>query len=81
MIASVRKTGRAVVVHEAVRAFGVGAEIAATLQEELFGVLKAPVLRLGGPYAPVPFSAPLEQAYMVQPGAIADAVRSALKKG
>ena len=81
VIASVRKTGRAVVVHEAVRAFGVGAEIAATLQEELFGVLKAPVLRLGGPYAPVPFSAPLEQAYLVQPGVIADAVRSVLKKG
>jgi hypothetical protein len=49
------KTGRAVIVHEAVRSFGVGAEIAATINEELFGKLKAPVRRLGAPYSPVPF--------------------------
>lgn len=70
VLASVRKTRRALVVHEAVRAFGVGAEIAATLMEELYGVLKAPVRRLGGPYATVPFSKPLEDAFLVQPADI-----------
>jgi len=63
VLASVAKTGRALVVHEAVRAFGVGAEIAAVIQERLFGKLKAPVRRLGAPFAPVPFSGPLESAY------------------
>jgi pyruvate dehydrogenase E1 component beta subunit len=79
VLASVRKTGRAVVAHEAVRAFGVGAEIAATLQEELFGHLKAPIQRLGAPYAPVPFSKVLETAYLVQAADIAAAARVALR--
>ncbi len=78
VLASVRKTGRAVIAHEAVRNFGVGAEIAATIQEELFGTLKAPVRRLGGPFAPVPFAGNLEQAYVVQPAQIVEAVRSTL---
>ena len=73
---SVRKTGRAVIVHEAVRQFGVGAEIAATIQEELFGALKAPVRRLGAPYSPVPFSKPLETAFLVQPDDVVAAVLS-----
>ena len=78
VIASVRKTGRAVIAHEAVRQFGVGAEIAATLQEELFGELKAPIKRLGGPYSSVPFSAPLEQAFVVSAASIAEAARATL---
>ncbi len=65
VLKSVAKTGRCVVVHEAVRNFGPGAEIAATVNEELFGKLKAPVRRLGAPYSPVPFSKPLEDAYLV----------------
>lgn len=79
VLASVRKTGRAVIAHEAVRSFGVGAEIAATLQEELFGLLKAPVLRVGAPFTPVPFSHPLEMAFLVQPEDIAEAVHAAMK--
>jgi pyruvate dehydrogenase E1 component beta subunit len=78
VIASVRKTGRAVIAHEAVRQFGVGAEIAATLQEELFGELKAPVKRLGAPYTSVPFSPGLEQLFMVSVKDIADAARATL---
>jgi len=74
VLASVEKTGRAVVVHEALRSFGPGAEIAATIQEELFGKLKAPVRRLGAPYCAVPFAKALENAYLVQP---ADVVASA----
>ncbi|AIT79847.1 alpha-ketoacid dehydrogenase subunit beta [Novosphingobium pentaromativorans] len=76
VIESARKTGRVVVAHEAVRRFGVGAEIAATLQEELFGELKAPVMRVGAPFAPVPFSKPLEEAFLISADQIADAIRS-----
>jgi pyruvate dehydrogenase E1 component beta subunit len=61
--ASVAKTGRLLVVHEAVTPFGVGAEIAAVVTERLFGQLKAPVARLGAPFAPVPFTKPLEEAF------------------
>lgn len=70
VLASTEKTGRLLVVHEAGRNFGPGAEIAATAQEALFGKLKAPVGRLGGPYCAVPFAKKLEDAYLVQPPAI-----------
>lgn len=63
VLASVARTGRAMIVHEAVTPFGAGAEIAAVLNEELFGRLKAPVKRLGGAFCPVPFSRPLEAAF------------------
>jgi pyruvate dehydrogenase E1 component beta subunit len=76
---SVRKTRRAIVVHEAVRAFGVGAEIAATIGEKLFGELKSPVQRIGGAYCPVPFSKPLEAAFMPSATAIEEAIRIALR--
>ncbi len=79
ILASVRKTGRLVMVHEAVRAHGVGAEIAATVHEELWGELKAPVRRLGAPYAAVPFSKPLETAFLVQPDDVVAAVQSVMK--
>lgn len=61
--ASVRSTGRALVVHSANRLAGVGAEIAATIADEAFDALDAPVRRLGGLDVPVPFSPPLEDAY------------------
>jgi pyruvate/2-oxoglutarate/acetoin dehydrogenase E1 component len=79
VIASVRKTRRALVVHDAVKAFGVGAEITAMLQQELFGHLLAPVMRVGGPYASVPFSRTLEAAYMVTADRIADAITAMMK--
>lgn len=66
VLASVARTGRALIVHEAVTPFGAGAEIAAVLNEELFGQLKAPVKRLGGAFCPVPFSKPLETAFAPQ---------------
>lgn len=78
VLASARKTGRLIVVHEAVKQFGVGAEIAAVVQEQLYGVLKGPILRLGGMFSPVPFSKPLEDAYAPGRGDIAKAIRSAL---
>ena len=76
VLASVAKTGRVVIAHEAVRNFGPGAEIAATINEELFGQLKAPVRRLGGPYSPVPFSKPLEDAFLVSPDKVAATVKA-----
>ena len=63
ILASVRKTGRAVIVHEAAAPCGVGAEISAILAEKAFSSLKAPVLRLTGPDAPAAASFPLEAAY------------------
>lgn len=60
---SVKKTGRALIVHEAVTPFGVGAEISSVIHENLFHALKAPVQRLGAAFCPVPFSQPLEAAF------------------
>jgi len=79
VLASVAKTGRAIILHEAVKQFGVGSEIAAVLQEELFGVLKRPVKRLGGAFSPVPFSKPLEDAYAPRRADIERLVRSMIK--
>jgi pyruvate dehydrogenase E1 component beta subunit len=76
VIASVAKTRRALVVQEAPREFGVGAEVAAEINEVLFRDLKAPVARLGGPKCPVPFSSALEQAFAPNPARIADAIRA-----
>lgn len=73
--ASVAKTGRAVIVHEAVRAFGTGAEIAARLNERLFGRLHAPVERLGGAFSAVPMANALEQAWIPTKADIAAAIR------
>ena len=78
LVASVGRTGHAVVVHEAARNFGVGAEIAAMLAERLHGRLKAPVVRLGASFNPVPFSKPLETAALPDAAAIASAVRASL---
>jgi pyruvate dehydrogenase E1 component beta subunit len=64
MVRSAAKTRRVVVVHEAVKSFGVGAEIAARLQEKLFGQLLAPIQRIGAAHTPVPFAKPLENAYL-----------------
>ena len=75
ILATARKTGRVVVVHEANRLCGVGAEIAALIAEQAFASLKAPIVRLGGPDAPVPSSFPLEQASVPQADAIAAAAR------
>ncbi|HCZ13068.1 MAG: 2-oxoisovalerate dehydrogenase subunit beta [Candidatus Accumulibacter phosphatis] len=76
ILASVRKTGRLVVVHEAARMAGLGAEIAALAAEKAFAALRAPVLRLGGPDAPAAASFPLEQAYAPSAAAIGAAVQS-----
>lgn len=78
VLASVGKTKRAVVVHEAVRKFGVGAEISALIHEHLFDELKAPVQRVGSAYAPVPFSPALEKAYLYSRDDIAAAIHKTM---
>jgi len=72
---SVAKTRRAVVIHEAVTPFGVGAEISSRIHEQLFSDLKAPVQRVGSNYQPVPFSKPLESDFIYGQSQIIDAVR------
>jgi pyruvate dehydrogenase E1 component beta subunit len=79
ILASVAKTGRAVIVHEAVKPFGVGAEIASRIYESLFAQLKAPVQRVGSHFSPVPFSKPLEDAYVPGLDQIEAAIRATLK--
>ncbi|MGH1502774.1 MAG: alpha-ketoacid dehydrogenase subunit beta [Acidimicrobiales bacterium] len=77
VVESVRRTNRAVVVHEAVRFGGFGAEVAAQIQEEAFDYLDAPIGRVAAPFSPVPFTPALENLYLPNPGSIADAVRAA----
>jgi pyruvate/2-oxoglutarate/acetoin dehydrogenase E1 component len=78
VLTSVAATRRAVVVHEAVKAFGVGAEVAARINEALFGQLKAPVTRLGASYCAVPFSKALEMAFIPTQAQIERSIRSVL---
>jgi len=80
VLASVRKTRRAVVVHEAVKQFGVGAEVSSVIHENLFDDLKAPVQRVGSAFSPVPFSPVLEEAFLYQRQDIADAILKAVKR-
>jgi len=75
ILESVAKTKRLAVGHEAVKIGGVGAEIAAIVAEEGLDYLDAPILRFGAPYTPVPFSPPLEKAYMIRPEDIAEGIR------
>ncbi len=77
VLASVAKTRRAVVAHEAVRRGGFGAELAARITEELFGDLAGPVVRVGAPFTPIPYATELEQAYLPGEGEIAAGVRAA----
>ncbi|WP_125775495.1 alpha-ketoacid dehydrogenase subunit beta [Antribacter gilvus] len=71
--ASVRKTGRCIVIHEAPVFFGAGAEIAARVTEECFYALEAPVLRVGGFHTPYPV-AKLEHDYLPSVDRVLDAV-------
>ena len=80
IVDSVRRTNRALVVHEAVTFGGIGAEISSQIQEEAFDYLDAPVLRLGAPFSPVPFSPVLERAYIPDSNRIAAGVRRLLER-
>lgn len=75
VLASVEKTGRALVVHAATEFCGLGAEIASTINEELFRKLKAPAQRLGADYAPIAYSREIETAQIPNKVRIAERVR------
>jgi acetoin:2,6-dichlorophenolindophenol oxidoreductase subunit beta len=75
IVNSVRKTSRAVVLHEAAKRLGYGAEIAATIQEECFWHLDQPVVRIAAKNTPTPTSPPLEDAVIPQPAEIAETLR------
>lgn len=72
---SVKRTNRVLVVHEAVLHGGLGAEVAARIQEQAFDWLDAPVRRLGAPFAPVPASPVLEEAFVPNASLIVDGVK------
>ena len=72
---SVRKTKRLVIVHEAVKQGGVGAEISALVAEEMIDWLDAPIRRLGAPFVPIPFSPPLEKLVKISAEDIVRVVR------
>jgi pyruvate/2-oxoglutarate/acetoin dehydrogenase E1 component len=78
LTASVRKTGRLVVAHEAWKVGGFGAEVAAVAAQECFYHLDAPVLRVGAPHAPVPISKPLRDLFLPDETDVLGAVRGVL---
>jgi pyruvate/2-oxoglutarate/acetoin dehydrogenase E1 component len=78
VVASARRTGRALIVHEAVANFGPGAEIAMQLTERLLYDIEGPIRRLGALPTPVPYSPPLEAAALPGTESIAAAVRDLL---
>lgn len=75
ILKSVKKTNRLAIAHEAVKRFGVGAEIAAMVAEEAIDYLDAPILRFGAPFVPIPFAPTLEDAYKVYGEDIAAAIK------
>jgi 2-oxoisovalerate dehydrogenase E1 component len=75
VLSSLKKTGRLAILHEAVRDFGVGAEIAATAVDEGFWHLDAPVIRIAPPATPPPYSPSLEQAWLPGAAIVADSIR------
>lgn len=75
MLASLQRTHRLLIVHEAVEAFGVGAEIAARMADIGFDELDAPIVRVAAPFVPVPFAPSLEAQYQPQEADIIAAAR------
>lgn len=81
VLESTRKTGRLLIVHEAVQDFGAGAEIAARVGDELFDELRTPVRRIGTPAVPMPFSPDLESALLPTSKAISTAAQALVAEG
>ena len=77
---SVKKTHRLLIVHEEVKFAGSGAEIAAMVAEKAFDYLDAPIVRVGAPFTPVPFSPPLEQEFIPSEEKIIQAAKKMMGK-
>jgi pyruvate dehydrogenase E1 component beta subunit len=78
IVASVKKTSRLIIAHEAVEQGGVGAEIAAKVQQQAFHYLDSPILRVAAPFAPVPASPALEKEFLPGKERLLRAMRKAL---
>lgn len=76
IVRSAKKTGRVVIAHEAPTFGGFGAEVAATIADQAFGYLDAPILRVGAKETPVPFSPVLEDAYLPGVDEVVTAVKA-----
>jgi pyruvate dehydrogenase E1 component beta subunit len=81
LVASVKKTNRCVVAHEAVARMGFGAEIAAVVQEKAFDWLDAPVERVGARFAPIPFAPVMEDYVVPHAGDVLAAIRRTVGHG
>jgi pyruvate/2-oxoglutarate/acetoin dehydrogenase E1 component len=81
VLQSADRTGRLLIVHEAVQDFGAGAEIAARAGEELYDVLRVPVRRIGSPPVPMPFSPTLEQALLPSAPLVVAAAEAMVREG
>jgi pyruvate dehydrogenase E1 component beta subunit len=81
IVSSIRKTNHAIVIEEDWRSYGIGAEIAATIQEEAFDYLDAPVLRVAGVEVPLPYAAKLSQAAKPNAQNLIDAIHRSLEGG
>jgi len=78
VLKSVARTGKAIVLHEAPRTAGFGAEVAATIAEKAFEYLESPVVRVTAPDTPVPYSPPLEERYLPGADDVVEAARKLL---
>jgi 2-oxoisovalerate dehydrogenase E1 component beta subunit len=76
ILETVKKTGRALIVHEATKTGGPGGEIAALIAEHAFLHLDAPIVRVAPPDTPIPYSPPLEEFFLPNASKIADAIRA-----
>ncbi len=75
---SIGKTHRLVIAHEAVKSFGIGAEVSATVAEEIMDEMDAPIMRVGAPFVPVPFN--LEKSYLPNANDVINAVKQTLER-
>ena len=80
VLTSVKKTGRALVVHAAVEFCGFGGELCSTINEELFSTLKGPAIRLGAEYAPIAYARDIEMSQVPYAASIAARVRGAMQQ-
>ena len=81
LVASVKKTSRCVVAHEAVTRMGFGAEVAAVLQEQAFDWLDAPIERVGAKFTPVPFAPVMEEFVVPHAADVLAAIRRTTSRG
>ncbi len=79
VLASVRKTSKAIVLHEDTLTGGVGGEIAARIAERAFECLDGPVVRIAAPDTPIPFSPPLEDAFLPNAAKVVEKARELLR--